>query len=206
MAEFWEYKLEAEMLCLGERIKKGTLRPTVLTVPSTQITGAIRAVTSDDSVWAIGYLEDDYLSQPKIERQVYAPRDQATGVSKIPLMAEVLRDVHARVFVRAPGDKPPFDSLDIVLGAFRSRGLGRATLTYCHHEPDMDVVEGRLRSRLPEDKRGFIGVEEVIKPLYGYLFRPDPDPHNYALGGSYVRALLEDSVVRGYAFIVKGNS
>ena len=41
--EFLEYKLRSDMLCLGERTKKGTFKPTITTIPYSQITGAIKA-------------------------------------------------------------------------------------------------------------------------------------------------------------------
>ena len=201
-ARFWEYRLEAETLCLGERVKKATFRPTLLTIPSTQATGAVRAAADRADLWAIGYLDYDYLRNPLVERVVYAPRDKGTDISKLPLEAEVLRDVRARMFVRAEGDRPPFQRLNIALGAFRSKGIGRATLTLNGHEVSHTLEEGELKSRLPEEDRALVGIEVVFKPLYGYLFKPNAPGEEYSLSGRYVRALLEKSLVRGYAFIV----
>ncbi len=201
-ARFWEYKLEAETLCLGERVKKATFRPTILTIPSTQATGAIRAATQRADLWAIGFLDDAYLRNPLIERKVYAPRDKGTDVSKLPLELELLRDVRARVFVSAIGDVPPFQRLDITLGAFRSVGLGRATLTLNGRPVSMEKAEGELKSRIPEEDGALVGIEQVMKPLYGYLFKPNAPTDEYSLSGHYVRALLEKSLVRAYAFIV----
>jgi hypothetical protein len=204
MARFWEYKLKAEILCLGERVKKATFRPSVRTIPSTQISGALRAVLGRE-VWAIGYFDEDYLKAPKVRHIVHAPRDVATGVSKIPLIVEVLADVRGRVFVEAWAEEPEVEHqrIELVLGAFRSKGLGRCSLCYSPRPVDMGDRQGELLSRLPEEDKGRIGIKEVIKPLYGYLFKPDSDPAQYAIGGHYVRALLEGSIVRGYAFIVR---
>lgn len=204
MAEprFWEYKLQAELLCLGERIKKATFRPTLLTIPSTQATGAVRAATQREDLWAIGFLEEEYLKQPTIERSVFAPRDKWTDISKLPLEVEILRDVRARIFVRALGDEPPFREQDIALGAFRSKGFGQAHLTLNGRQVSTELVRGELKSRLPEDEASLVGITEVIKPLYGYLFRPDPKGEEYSISGRYVRALLERSIVTGYAFII----
>jgi hypothetical protein len=199
---FWEYKLTAEMLCLGERIKKATFRPTLLTIPSTQATGAIRAATQREDLWAIGCLDDDYLRNPLIERKVYAPRDKGTDVSKLPLEMELLRDVRGRLFVRAAGDTPPFPRLNIALGAFRSVGIGRAALTLNGRPVSMEMAEGELKSRIPEEDGALIGIEQVMKPLYGYLFKPTAPTDEYSLSGHYVRALLEKSIVKAYAFIV----
>jgi hypothetical protein len=204
MARFWEYKLKAEILCLGERVKKATFRPSVRTIPSTQISGALRAVLGRE-VWAIGYFDEDYLKAPKVRHMVHAPRDVATGVSKIPLIVEVLEDVRGRVFIEAWAEEPEAEHqrIELVLGAFRSKGLGHCTLCYSPRPVDTDVRQGKLLSRLLEEEKEKVGIEEVIKPLYGYLFKPDPDPAQYAIGGHYVRALLEGSIVRGYAFIVR---
>ncbi len=199
---FWEYKLEAETLCLGERVKKATFRPTLLTIPSTQATGAIRAATDRADLWAIGYLEEDYLRQPLVERVVYAPRDKGTDISKLPLEVQVLRDVRARMFVRAEGDQPPFQRLNLTLGAFRSKGIGRASLLLNGHEVSLKVEEGELKSRIPEQDLAMVGIETVMKPIYGYLFKPNPPGDEYSLSGRYVRALFEKSLVKGYAFII----
>ncbi len=201
-ARFWEYKLEAETLCLGERVKKATFRPTLLTLPSTQATGALRAATQRDDLWAIGFLEDDYARQPLIERVVYAPRDKGTDISKLPLEVQILRDVRARVFVRAEGNSAPFQQLKIALGAFRSKGLGNATLVLNPRPVALDKATGELKSRLPESDRELLGIETVFKPLYGYLFAPNAPSGEYSLSGRYVRALLEKSLVKGYAFIL----
>lgn len=200
---FWEYQLaECEMLCLGERIKKATLRPTLLTIPSTQATGAIRAATRRADLWAIGFLDDDYLRHPQIERVVFAPRDKGTDISKLPLEVEFLRDVQARLFVRAPGIAPPFEHLEIGLGAFRAKGFGHARLTFTR-SVKLETKAGTLKSRLPENEKALLGITVVQKPLYGYLFKPNPQTDDgYTLSGKYVRALLEKSLVTGYSFML----
>ena len=201
-AYFWEYKLEAEMLCLGERVKKGTFRPTLLTIPSTQATGAVRAASGREDLWALGFLEDAYLRHPQIERFVYAPRDKATDISKLPLEMEILRDARARVFVRSVNDAPPFQTLDIQLGAFRARGFGAARLTLNARPVSLARKMGELKSRLLEKEASLLGITQIAKPLYGYMFQPNPRGDEYALTGRYLRALLEKSLVCGYEFIL----
>lgn len=201
-AHFWEYKLEAATLCLGERAKKATFRPTLLTIPSTQATGAVRAGTGRDDLWAIGFLEDEYARQPLIERVVYAPRDKATDISKLPLEVQILRNVKARFFVRSMEDAPPFQKLDFVLGAFRARGMGDATLTLHPRPVSLEIKTGELKSRLLESERALVGIETIYKPLYGYMFQPSAPRDEYSLTGRYVRALLEKSLVKGYAFLL----
>jgi hypothetical protein len=201
-SRFWEYKLTAEMLCLGERIKKATFRPTLLTIPSTQATGAIRAATRHDNLWAIGYLDEIERHRRDIERVVFAPRDKGTDISKLPLAVEILRDVQAHLFVRAQAEAPPFQHLDITLGAFRMKGVGQAKLDYTR-EVKLETRTGVLKSRLPESEKEQLGITAVQKPLYGYLFKPNPPTGDeYSLSGKYVRALLEKSLVTGYTFML----
>ncbi len=200
---FWEYKLEAETLCLGERVKKATFRPTLLTIPSTQATGAVRAAAQRADLWAIGYLDDEYARQPLIERMVYAPRDKQTDISKLPLEVQLLRDVRARMFVRSMDDTPPFQTLDLALGAFRARGIGNATLTLNPRPVSLEIKTGELKSRLLESECALVGIETIYKPLYGYMFQPNPRGEMYSLSGRYVRALLEKSLVKGCAFLIK---
>ena len=58
-----------------------------------------------------------------------------------------------------------------------------------------EMQQGRLAVRLPDDPAvlRLFGIQEVLMPVYGYLFRPD-EQH---VGGQYVRALFEGSIVRG---------
>ncbi|MEW6006743.1 MAG: hypothetical protein AB1595_01110 [bacterium] len=39
---FYEYAFSSEMLCIGERMKKGTFRPCVKTIPFSTIVGALK--------------------------------------------------------------------------------------------------------------------------------------------------------------------
>ena len=133
---------------------------------------------------------------------VFEPRDKGTDISKLPLEIEALRDVRARLFVRAGGESPPFRDLDILLGAFRSKGFGRARLSLNGRAVSQEPATGELKSRVPEDEAHLLGITAIGKPLYGYLFRPNPTLEEFSIGGRYVRALLEKSVVTGYAFIV----
>jgi hypothetical protein len=127
-----------------------------------------------------------------------------TGVSKVPLTVEVLTDVKGKVFIKGKGgEEPPFRKLRLLLGALRSKGLGECCLTY-RRLAKLEHKEGELRSRLPEAEKGEVGIKEVLKPIYGYLFHPHKDPSEvYTISGTYIRALLEGSLVKGYSFIVK---
>jgi hypothetical protein len=192
------------VLCLGERLKKGTIRPSAKTLASTQITGALRVALNDETVWATGYLEK--YDPPQFI--VVAPRDVVTEVSKVPLLVEVLTNVTGRVFVFAkPGQTLP-ERIPLRLGAFLSKGFGHCELRRQNGAPDLALHTGALRCRLPESDLHYIGVdkpaEQVCRPIYGYLFRPQYQRgQSYTIRGVYERALLEDSIVQAYRFVVR---
>lgn len=194
---FWEYELTADLLCLGERIKKGTFRPSLKTIPSTQISGALNYHLGRRDIWAIGYLTDC-----GVEYCVQAPRDHTTGVSKVPLTIEVLRAVTGKVFIEGWNERPPL-GLSLALGALRSKGFGRTQLRYKQSvEPKKTI--GKLLSRLPECEAEKVGIDQIIRPTYGYLYMPRrTEPAVYSISGYYVRALLEGSIVDGFDFVVK---
>jgi hypothetical protein len=60
------------------------------------------------------------------------------------------------------------------------------------------VAIGELQTRISEKYTLRFGIEEVIKPIYGYLFEPTNN-----VSGRYVRALYDGSVIKGYYFLVK---
>jgi len=199
---FWEYTLESEVLCLGERIKKGTFRPTLKrAIPSTQITGALRYRLGRDDIWAIGYLDERSY---RVDHLVLSLRDLASDVAKLPLTVEVVIGACGSVFLEGGDDgRPPFEELDLTLGALISKGLGRSKLAL-KGPVELRIEEGGLRSRLPESEGSKIGLQQVIKPLYGYLFQPSRNPSGvYTNSGIYARALIEGSLVRAYNFILR---
>lgn len=64
----------------------------------------------------------------------------------------------------------------------------------------MEKKIGVLKTRIPEEKADLFGIDnvDVIKPHYGYLFKPTS-----INDGIYVRALFEGSLVKGYHFLLK---
>lgn len=188
-----EYTLSARGLCLGERLKKGTFRGTLeRSIPYSQLTGALwaRFGSQVESVGIIKKYSGPYWQKASV-------RDRAAGVARLPLEFAVLVDVEARVFVPegAAGVLP--EEFHIQVGALRSKGLGLCTVS--RHGPVSDderrVCWGALLVRLPERQNVLerFGVTEVAMPVWGYMFEPD-EAH---IGGRYVRALFEGSVVKG---------
>jgi len=192
---FWEYELQADKLCLGERVKGGLFRPCdTRAIRYSAITGALRSVFGGD-LHAAGY----FLESPehnRVEYLTYSPRDDAIGVSKLPLTIQFLADALGRVIVKTPQELLP-DTFELNMGAMKSQGLG-----YCHFQllgpATMEPVRGRLLTRLPAHRAVDFEVQRVIVPIYGYLFEPTSP-----VSGDYVLSLFEGSKVYGPKCLVK---
>jgi hypothetical protein len=199
MTKFWVYTLTADTLCLGERTKKGTYRASIEScIPYSQITGALRALYGggghEFDLHAVGVLR--FFRKQSITQGL---RDRLTGISVLPIEADILVDVQGQVYVvynDYTANLP--ERIELRMGAFRSKGIGDCVLDRPAARPPLEVTEtqvGRLGVRLPDDADilRLFGIEEVLMPVWGYLFRPD-ERH---ISGQYVRALFEGSIVRG---------
>lgn len=192
---FSTYKLTAERLYLGERQRGALFKPTIRTIPYSQITGALRVALGRSDLIACGCLTPPRGQIVATEFLTYAPRDDVQGISKVPLTVEYLTDVVGEVFVRDAPDLP--DELVIALGGMRSSGFGRCHLTRVG--PAVATrVRGFLNTRLPLTELEAFGVTSV-KPRHGYLFKPDDTREH----GRYVLALFEGSLVDGPTFAVQ---
>ena len=207
--EFIEYRLTSPALCLGERVKKGTYRSTVLTIPYSQITGALWATfgpgEGEHRLEAVGVFTQPDPGDPAdvarhLQTLVVGLRDVARDVAKLPIETRVLVDVVGRVFVlRNPFSEQLPTSFTLRMGAGRSKGLGKCVLERTERNHNLQQVWGQLPTRIPEYRRATFGITEVLRPVYGYLFRPDEHHES----GAYVRALFEGSRVRGPQFLVR---
>lgn len=206
---FLEYQLTSPVLCLGERKKKGTYRSSVLTIPYSQISGALEAYWGRDEaagpIHAAGVLVKPDPDKPDevdrhTESHVYARRDNVAGVAVLPIETRLLTNVVGRVFVARNDFTAGWgrDSFTLKMGAYRQKGLGECRLTFTREAPLGKPVRGRLLTRIPEDLASIFGLE-AVRPVYGYLFRPDAARES----GVYVRSLLEGSLVSGPAWLVK---
>lgn len=199
---FLEYQLKSEAMCLGERIKKGTYRPTVTTIPYSQITGALRAFFGRQNIHAAGcilnYTQKGYLT--------FSPKDNVTGTSKLPVTTEVLVNVDGKVFIVKNEDTVDFPhDFSLMIGALRTRGLGVAQLTKIKEikmiHKGKFLKHGILNTRIPLehlDKFEIIFDEKRMTPVYGYLFKPTS-----ISSGDYVLSLFEGSEVWGPEFFLK---
>lgn len=193
MAILIEYILNAQTLSLGERLKKGTFRGTLeRSIPYSQLTGALTAEFGQ-GVAGVAIIEE--YSGPYW--QAASTRNRALGSAYLPLEYAFLVDVKARAFVTGPRAACLPQHFSLQVGALRSKGLGYCTMERVGPvtEDQAECCWGSLLVRLPErgDVLEQFGIVEVAMPVWGYLFEPDEN----RVGGVYVRALFEGSVVRG---------
>ena len=194
--QFMEYELTAPTLCMGERIKGAIFRPCdTRTIRYSTITGALRSYFPYHDLHATGYLvEKDGCNQ--VDYFVYSPQDRVAGVSKVPITAQFLTNVLGKIYIRkASFELPP--EMEIAVGALKSRGFGVCHLQYVR-TLESRIATGELRTRVPFDLRSEFDIRNVIKPVYGYLFRPIS-----TTDGVYVLSLFEGSEVAGPQFLLK---
>lgn len=201
---FIEYELRSEALHLGERMKSGVFRPTCRVLRYSQVSGALRRKFGTSDLHAAGYLAEDG-EHNQADYLIYAPRDRATKISKIPLEIEVLRQVQGKVFVvQNEAAKVLPETFDLTLGGALSWGLGICQLTKKGIADDKEMVyepdkEGlTLATRIPMTILPQFSILKVLRPVYGYLFEPEG-----IAGGKYVLALFEGSVVQGPKCLLK---
>jgi hypothetical protein len=226
--KFIEYTLTSEMLCMGERIKKGQFKPTITTIPYSQITGALKAVLGNRDIHAVGHFpfkSEQEFRRNHVQILTYSPRDRALDTSILPLYIEYLVNVEGKVYIVETEDaKDVFrdnEDMTIYMGAFKSQGFGRCELKRCElKKDDLKIEEGLLNTRIPiekaekmegskekldKDKGGVTDflkerfeLDTVKKARYGYLFEPLSQTD-----GVYVLSLFEDSVITGPRFLLK---
>lgn len=196
-SEFLHYSFRAETLCIGERIKKGTFRPTVITIPYSSITGALKAHFGGKEIHAVGHITSyetkDYLT--------YSPRDRIIGVSKLPVSIEFLVNVAGNVYVIRNNETQNFpNKIELMMGALRTKGLGASVLKrkgLIRIEEEKHLEYGELNTRIPLEHLNKFLVKP-IKPRYGYLLKP------LSLSKAiYVKSLFEGSEVYAPNFLIK---
>lgn len=197
---FFEYELRADLLCIGERTKKGTFKPCVKTIPYSTITYALQTALGRNDIHAVGMLDEKFLRD--IDRfrgiQTYSPRSRYEDVSKVPLNIEYLIDVVGRVYLLSEEGTAPETSFEITMGAFRSKGFGRCVLEPKQRIKDPSIKKGVLLTRLPVKRFDLFGIARVEKPIYGYLFEPSD-----ISTGTYFKSIIEGSVITAYDFLLK---
>lgn len=197
--EFVEYHLTSESLYLGERAKGGIFKPCLKTIPFSQISGALNAKFGPGDFKAVGYLSGD-SGYNNTEYMTYAPKDRNSGISKLPLQVEILTNVSAKVFLLKNKDTEGLpDEFEITIGGLKSKGFGACRLKKIKVLDASKVTRGNLNVRIPVDEKDFFNIKNIIKPMYGYLFKKKPDTYT----GDYVISLFEGSEVIAPTFLLR---
>ena len=201
---FLHFELKTRALAIGERIKGGTFRPCIETIPTSTLKGSFRDHFGLEDVLAIGFLRESTYQKDIF---TYAPFDAFLGTAKLPISLEYLKPANGTKAVETDiyvvkneavkllvKDTPT----EISLGALKSKGFGRCELRYIGEiKPNLKV--GYLKGRLLKDECSAFGIIRVIKSCYGYLFYPTSE-----VSGVYKRALFEGSIIEGPEILIKG--
>jgi len=200
---FLHFELSTQAIAIGERIKGGTFRPCIETIPTSALKGCFRDHFGLANSLAIGFFREGTYEKDIF---TYAPYDAFLGIAKLPISMEYLKPANgteaviADIYAIKNGkteDLGNISSIEISLGALKSKGFGRCELRYIG-EIKPNLKTGYLKGRLLEDECSAFGITKVIKPCYGYLFYPTSE-----VSGIYKRALFEGSIIEGPDILVK---
>jgi hypothetical protein len=207
LPKFLKLQLTSQLIAIGERIKKGTFRPCIETIPTSTMMGCLREHFGLYNVVSIGFFKSGtYLKQ----LFTYAPFDAALGTAKLPLSVQYLvpkgdnGEIIAEIYIEATKETRCIFVNRVhhivTLGALRSKGFGHCNLNFeAEVQPERRV--GYLRGNLRETDASAFGIDpqhDLVKPRYGYLFRPDA----YYIGGKYERALFIGTILEGPDFLI----
>ncbi len=188
--KFLSYDIIAELLILGER-PKGVFRPSVRTIPYSQVTGALRYYLNNNQLHAAGF----FTKEPKIELMIFSPREEVSNISKIPMFIEVLKHPVGKVVISNYGSVESLPSeFTISLGGMKSKGYGRCRL-FNKNEIKIEESKGKLKTRIPISILPRFGItfKEKSKILYGYL----PISQGFDNPPVYEKSIFEGSEVNG---------
>jgi len=210
---FFRFSFRSDCLCIGERMKKGTFRPCIEVLPCSSVMGMLisylgwQQPTADERlpICAVGGKIDG-----RREILTFSPNDLGRNVAKLPLTVEYLAGASGEFFVKKSRifQAPEFfiarleKTRRFALGALKSRGFGRCEITnVATCEAKIVEMEGTLKSRIYADPDflAALGIREIIKPRYGYLFRKDSMDTGY-----YQKSIFEGSRIRhGFNFLME---
>jgi hypothetical protein len=199
---FIKYRLEADTLCFGERIRGALFRPCSKVFRYTSLVGALKSwFGGDGPIHAVARFVQELPDVNKTETLSFAPQDRGRAISTVPLEIEYLSDVRAEVFVLKNDFTTTWPKeFTLSMGAMKSKGFGRCRFAYLEEIGYSQPQKGTLGVRIPEDddvKMAF-GVRNVLVPVYGYLFRPTSPT-----SGVYVRSLFEGTELVGFEPILQ---
>lgn len=188
---FLHYWLEADTLCLGERIRAGTFRPCINVFTYTALVGAFKTRFPHPyrKIHAVGRFIHNKDNTNLREIMTFSPRDRGREVSVVPLEIEYIVNVQAEVFVFKNDFTITWpDEFTMYLGAMKSKGFGHCRMKKIGTVPRRNPTPGILAVRMPEDPALYeaFNIRKVVSPVYGYLFKPDTGGT-----GHYIRSLFE---------------
>jgi len=200
---FLHFEVNAQAIAIGERIKGGTYRPCIESIPTSTLKGFFRDHFGLTDALAIGFFRDGTYQKDIF---TYAPFDTFLGTAKLPISLEYLKPANstkaviADIYAVKNGTTKLITKAaptEISLGALKSKGFGRCELRYMGEvKPNLKV--GYLKGRLLEEECSAFGISKVIKQYYGYLFYPTSE-----VSGVYKRALFEGSIIEGPDILIE---
>ncbi len=205
---FIHLSLTTSRVVVGERIKKGTYRPCVESLPTSTLMGCFREHFELKETVSIGVLRSGSYRKKIC---TYSPFDTHLRTAKLPLTLQYLAPADARgkieadIYVVGTSEaravfRPGYGSWVVALGAMRSKGFGECLLQYVEDVRPTRRT-GYLRANMRESDALAFGIDpihDLIRPHYGYLFRPD----SYRVGGQYERSLFIGTILTGPDFLV----
>lgn len=208
----------SDCLYIGERIKKGTFKPSIspqglrfkrggiisgiLPLPYSTATGALRSILGWGSeIHAIGIMK-----RYEVEYMTIAPYDNALSSAKLPITVEYLRDIEGEIYIEKTQALPSLQPLEpgFIMGGMKSKGFGTCKVkSITEYKPKVIPQAGRFISRIYYDNEimGHFGIrsEDLVKEHWGYLFERTSD-----FSGRYRKSLFEQSIIKnGYDFLVE---
>lgn len=206
---FLKLHLTTPAIAIGERVKKGTFRPCIETLPTSTVMGCFREHFGLKDIVAIGFFDRGTYRK---EIFTYAPFDGGMGTAKLPLTLEYIapqegyENVEGELYVVANEQTRRLfagneKSWIVAMGALKSKGFGHCTL---HFKKEVAALRkaGYLRGSLRLTDAPEFGIDpekDIIRPCYGYLFRPD----EFRIGGRYELALFPGSIIGGPDFLME---
>ncbi|PIU85815.1 MAG: hypothetical protein COZ68_02080 [Deltaproteobacteria bacterium CG_4_8_14_3_um_filter_43_13] len=194
-----EYRLSAERICLGERVKGGVYKPSTNIIGYTRLKGAIYDALGI-SAHAVGVID----SIDNISYITMGPKCRNTEVVRLPIKIMYLEGVKGYAYIldedNLYGDLP--EEMSLHIGGLRMKGFGQCILNNKQQSQLSieDVQEGILSTRIPKEVAGVFNIN-VLKEKLGYLFLRDNEET-----GRYVLAYFEGSKVKAPRFLLEGGT
>lgn len=201
---FLHFKLSTQAVAIGERVKGGTFRPCIETIPSSTLKGVFKEHFGLENTVAIGF-----FNRVSYEKTLftYSPFDAVLNTSKLPITIEYIKPKKGAQEVIADIYMPKNETVEalmtsmpanVSLGALKSKGFGKCEIRY-EGEVVSGLKVGYLKGRLLEEEKEAFGIMKTIKASYGYLFYP-----KNRISGVYKRALFEGSIIKGPEILIDG--